>query len=83
MVPVAGSRFEFRPFRGARRVYELVAVLPEGTPATKSRCACGRFTLRVIHESGFPPDSAYGLGFEMQVEAAWFVYRTDARRVAA
>lgn len=81
--PTVGSRFAFQPFRGARRVYELIAILPEGTPAAPDRHAYDRFKLKVISESGFIASACYGVGWEMFVEAAWFVYRTDARQVAA
>jgi hypothetical protein len=82
-VPEVGSRFEFKPYRGARRVYEIVEVLPEGTPATAVRAECDRFKLRIIAESGFVASSCYGVGWEMWVELRWFTERTDARQVAA
>jgi hypothetical protein len=80
--PAVGSRFEFRPFKGARRVYELVEILGLEAAASAERAACDRFTMRVVEEQGFPPSSAYGLGFEMRVEDAWFVNRTDARQLS-
>lgn len=82
-VPAVGSRFEFRPFRGARRVYELVESLSAEQAASSTRCGCDRHTIRVVAEEGFTVDSSYGIGFELQVEDAWFIYRADARRVAA
>lgn len=57
--PSVGTRFEFRPFRGARRVYELV----------------GAVTVRVVAEDGFTPAEAYGLGWEFQVDSQWFASR--------
>jgi hypothetical protein len=81
--PPLGARFEFRPFRGARRVYELVESLSAEQAASKTRCGSDRHTIRVVVEEGFPVDSSYGIGFELHVEGAWFSERTDARRVAA
>lgn len=61
----------------------------DGFKASKARARVAiprsggdRHTIRVIAEEGFPVDSSYGLGFELQVEDAWFVYRTDARRLS-
>ena len=82
-IPALGSHFEFTPYRGARRVYQLVEIALEGTPATAERAACERFRLRVVLETGFIASACYGVGWEMFVEEDWFVYRTDARRVAA
>lgn len=81
-IPPVGTRFEFKPFRGARRVYELVESLAPEHAASADRNGGDRHTLKVIEEEGFPVDSSYGLGFELQVEDAWFVYRTDARRLS-
>jgi len=82
-IPQIGARFEFKPFRGARRVYQLVESLSPEQAASSTRCGGDRHTIRVVEEVGFPIDSSYGIGFELQVEDAWFIYRTDARRVAA
>lgn len=81
-IPPVGTRFEFRPFHGCRRVYELVESLPRERAVSATRNGCDRHTIKVLEEEGFPVDSAYGLGFELQVEDAWFIYRTDARRLS-
>lgn len=83
ITPPVGSRFEFRPHRGARRVYELVETLTPEQAKSTERCGCDRHTLRVIVEEGFTVDQSYGLGFEIHVEDTWFVSRSDARQVAA
>lgn len=75
MVPQVGSRFESRPHRGARRVYELVESLPEGAPVPQDRYPGDRHTIRVIAEEGFMPSSAYGVGWEFHVEDQWFAER--------
>lgn len=76
MVPAVGSRFESRPHRGARRVYELVQTIPERTLSTGS----DRYTLRVIAEEGFMPSCSYGIGWELHVEDAWFHERRQLLR---
>lgn len=81
-IPPVGTQFEFKPFRGCRRVYEFVDSLPRERAASATRNGGDRHTIRVIAEEGFTVDASYGLGFELQVEDTWFLYRTDARRLS-
>lgn len=81
-VPPVGSRFEFRPFLGARRVYELVESLPREQAASAERCGGDRHAIKVVEETGFVPDASYGIGWTLFVEDLWFTNRTDARRLS-
>lgn len=80
LIPTVGTRFAFR--RGSeRRVYELVSSVTERGARAAGRHGCDRHTLRVVQESGYLPEHAAGLGFEIHVEDAWFAERTDAKRL--
>lgn len=72
--PVIGSRWQFADRYGSS-TYELVAEHLSNDPDRVDW-----FTMRAVELSG--NRQSIGLGYEMQVERAWFEHRTDARRIA-
>lgn len=77
-LPPIGARFLKKTDHG-HRIWELKALNEKRVPESGLDVS---HRLELIEETGVPPSQkGYGVGHIMHIESAWFVERTDMKRI--